>query len=136
MSSARGLLPVPVVPGDLISGRYAETAVMPGHEFFDRPIAYSAFSLEHGQDLGAEDLFQLLQVPFGQEIKGAVRSKQPIGDDGMEMGVKSGVIPEVWITMIIPSMPSLRPSTVRKNIRRLSLAQWQSLVRSFRSYLK
>jgi len=71
----QGLLPVPVVPGDLISGRYAETAVMPGHELFDEHVASSAFSLKHGQELGAEDLFQLLQVPFGQAITGPVRSK-------------------------------------------------------------
>jgi hypothetical protein len=77
-----------------ISGMHAETTVMPGHEFFDKHIGYSAFSLEHGQDFGAEDLFQLLQVSFGQAIKDPVRSKQPIGDDGMRMGVESGVIPE------------------------------------------
>ena len=56
--------------------------------FFDKHTGYSAFSLEHGQDFGAEDLFQLLQVPFGQAIKGLVRSKEPIGDNGMKMGMK------------------------------------------------
>jgi hypothetical protein len=62
--------------------------------FFDKHIGYSAFTLEHGQDFGAEDLFQLLQVPFGQAMKGPVRSKEPIGDNGMKMGMKPGIISE------------------------------------------
>ena len=49
----QGLLPVSVVPGDLISGMHAETTVMPDHAFFDEHLPYSAFSLEHDRD--AED---------------------------------------------------------------------------------
>jgi hypothetical protein len=35
---------------------HAETAVMPGHELFDKPVVYSALSFQHGQDLGAEGM--------------------------------------------------------------------------------
>ena len=73
---------------------YAETAVMPGHQFFDKPVVYFALSLQHGQHLGAEDLFQLFQVSFRQAMEGPVRSKQPRSDDGVKMGMKPGVIPE------------------------------------------
>ena len=34
----QGLLTVPVVSGYLISGMHAESAVMPGHEFFNKPV--------------------------------------------------------------------------------------------------
>ena len=88
------LLPLPVVSGDAVSGMDAESAVMPGHEFFDKPAVYPALSLQHGQDLGAEDLFELFQFSFGQTMEGAVRSKEPVGDDGMKMRMKPGVIPE------------------------------------------
>jgi len=87
-------LPVPVVPGDPIPGMHAETAVMPGHEFFDELIAYSAFSLEHGQDSRAENLFQFFKLGLGEAIEGPVRSKQSIGHDGMKMGMKPGIIPK------------------------------------------
>ena len=74
----QGFLPVPVVRGDGVSGMHAETAVMPGHEFFNKPVVYPALSLQHGQDLGAEDLFELFQFSFGQTMEGTVRSKEPI----------------------------------------------------------
>jgi hypothetical protein len=90
----QGLLAVPIVPGDLISGMHAETAVMPGHEFFDNCVAYFALSLEHGQDLGAEDLFQSLKVGFGEAMEGPVRSKEPIGDNSVKMRMKPRVISE------------------------------------------
>ena len=72
----------------------AETAVMPGHEFFDKPVVYFALSLEHGQHLRAEDLFQCFKLCLGEAVKGPVRSKKPVCDDGMKMGMKPGVIPE------------------------------------------
>jgi hypothetical protein len=58
----QGFLTVPVIRGDAVSGMHAETAVMPGHEFFDKPVVYPALSLQHGQDLGAEDLFEFFKV--------------------------------------------------------------------------
>jgi hypothetical protein len=48
----------------------------------------------YGQYLGTEDLFQRFDVSFGQAIRGPICSKQPVGDDGMEMRMKPGVIPE------------------------------------------
>ena len=104
----QGLPPVPVVSGYLISCMHTETAVMPGHEFFDKPVVYFALSLQHGQDLGAEDLFQLFQVSFGQAMEGPVRSKQPRIDDGVKMGMKPGVIPEGMDHIIMPNMSSSR----------------------------
>ena len=71
---------------------HAETAVMPGHEFFDNCVAYFALSLEHGQDLGAEDLFQSLKVGFGKAMEGPVRSKEPIGDNGLKMRMRGPFI--------------------------------------------
>ena len=62
----QGLLPVPIVSGEVVSGMHAESAVMPGHEFFNKPVVYPALSLQHGQDLGTEDLFQLFPVSLGQ----------------------------------------------------------------------
>ena len=85
---------LPVIWGYAVSGMHAETAVMPGHEFFDKHIGYSAFSLEHGQNLGAEDLFQFLKLGFGEAMEDPVRSKVPIGDNGVKMRMKPGVIPE------------------------------------------
>jgi hypothetical protein len=67
---------------------------MPGHEFFDKHVVYSAPSLHHGQALGVEDLSQLFQVSFGQAIEGPVRSKEPVCYDSVKMGMKPGVIPD------------------------------------------
>jgi hypothetical protein len=67
---------------------------MPGHEFFDKPVVYSALSFNHGQDLRAEDLFELFQICLGEAIKGPAGSKKPVSHDGVEMGMKPGVIPE------------------------------------------
>ena len=72
------------------------------HEFFDKPVVYPgsgfgasfALSLQHGQDLGAEDLFQFFELSLGEAIKGPVRSKVPVCDDGVKIGMKPGVIPE------------------------------------------
>ena len=35
----------------VIFGMHAETAVMPGHEFFEKPVVYSTLSFQDGQDL-------------------------------------------------------------------------------------
>ena len=59
----QGLLTVPVVSGDAVSGMHAEAAVTPVHQFFDEPVVYPgsgsgtsfALALQHGQDLGAEE---------------------------------------------------------------------------------
>jgi len=60
------LLLLPVTNGHAGSGMQAESAVMPGQEFFDEPVVYFAFTLEHGQDLGTKDLFQLFEVSLRQ----------------------------------------------------------------------
>jgi hypothetical protein len=66
---------------------------MPGHEFFDEPVGYAAFSPERGQDLEAEDLFQCLKLCPGETIEGPTRSKEPVCHDGVKLGMKPGVIP-------------------------------------------
>ena len=88
------LLLLPIVAGYAIPGMHAESAVMPAHEFFDELVVYLALTLQHGQDLGTEDLFELFQVSFGEAIEGPVGAKQPVGDNGMKMGMKLGVIAE------------------------------------------
>jgi hypothetical protein len=74
----QGLLPVPALSGYLISGMHTESAVMPSHEFFDKPVVYSALSLEHGQDPGTKDLLDLFQVAFRQTMDSTVRPKEPL----------------------------------------------------------
>jgi hypothetical protein len=51
---------LPVVPGYAVSGIHSEAAVMPANELFDELVLALARALQHGQDLKAEDLFQLL----------------------------------------------------------------------------
>jgi hypothetical protein len=70
----------------------AETAVMPGHELLDKTTVYLALSFQHGQDLGPENLFQFLKLYLGEVMGGPVRSKGPIGDNGMKMGMKPCVM--------------------------------------------
>jgi hypothetical protein len=41
----------------------AEAAVAPVHELFDELVVYLALTLQHGQDLGAEDLI----LPFSNK---------------------------------------------------------------------
>ena len=53
-----------------------------------------SFSLQHGQDLGAEDLFELLKVCLGEAIESPVSSKEPVCHDGMKVWMKPGVIAE------------------------------------------
>lgn len=84
MSSLQGL-----VSGYLISGMYAETAVMLGHELFDEPVVFSAFSLQHARDLGAEDLFEFFRFCLGEAIEGPVRSKKPIASSFFLLTLKA-----------------------------------------------
>jgi len=84
---------------------HVEAAAMPAHELFDELVVYFALALQHGQDLGAEDLFELFPVSIGEAIEGPVRSKQPVGDNGMKMGLNPGVIAE-GVDHRMPNMPS------------------------------
>jgi len=54
----------------------------------------TAPALQHFQELGAEDLFEFCQVSFGKAMEGPVRAKQPVGDNGIEVWMKPGIIPE------------------------------------------
>jgi hypothetical protein len=56
-------LTIAVISGDAVSGMDAEAAVAPVHELFDELVVYLALTLQHGQDLGAEDLI----LPFSNK---------------------------------------------------------------------
>ncbi len=88
------LLSVAVISGNLVAGMHTEAAVAPVHQFFDELVVYLALTFEHGQDLGAEDLLQFSHVSFGKTVEGPVRSEQPVGDNGMKVWMKPGIIPE------------------------------------------
>ena len=94
-----------------VFGRKIEPVVMPGHEFFDKPVVYSAISFQYGQHLGAEDLFQFFKLCLGEAIEGPVRSKEPVCDDSVKMGMKPGVIPEGVDHHDHPRTPSSKPDT-------------------------
>jgi len=88
------LLTVPIISGYAIPGMHAESTVMPAHELFDELVVYFALGFQHGQDLGTEDLFQFFEVSFRKTVEGPVWAKQPVGDNGVEVWMKPGIIPE------------------------------------------
>jgi hypothetical protein len=50
------------------------------------------FIFQHGKNFGAEDLFQCLGLALGQAMEGAIGSEQAVGDNGMEVWMKPGVV--------------------------------------------
>lgn len=129
-------LPIAVVSGYAVSDMHTEPAVTPGHELFNDLVANSSFGLQHCQDLGAEDLFELFWIGVGQTMKSSARSEEAVGDNGMEVWMKPGVIAEGVDHHDHAQDAVIEAQHGTKKQLRLSLAQWHNFVRSFRSYLK
>jgi len=91
---SQSFLTVPVVGGDPVPYMDAEATVVPVHQFFDELIANLAFSFQHGQNFRTKDLFQLFGLPLGHAMEDAIGCKKAVGDNGMKVRMKPGVIAE------------------------------------------